>query len=305
MTAALLERMAGGRILGKSPVGVVLRLNEWVWRRLPRSVVALHPVDRYGRLLHALVRLHARRQMFLGTFFFRNRPELELIRRLAEPLATCRPLNVTVLGCSNGAEVYSIRWALGSLAAGSELVLHAVDISRDAIECARHGTYSRGISELVAEPVCALMTDEEIREMFDADGERLRIKPSIKEGIEWHLGDAKDPRLGELLGAQDIVVANRFLCHMAPAEAEQCLRSIARLVVKGGYLFVSGVDLDVRTKVATELAWRPVLDLLEEVHDGDGTLRGDWPCRYWGLEPLDRSRPDWQTRYAAVFQLGS
>ena len=70
-----LGRMAGVRILGKSPLGAYVRLNEWMWRRLPRPLAALRPVDSYGRLLHSLVRLHARREMFLGTFFFRNRPE--------------------------------------------------------------------------------------------------------------------------------------------------------------------------------------------------------------------------------------
>jgi hypothetical protein len=33
-----------------------------------------------------------------------------------------------------------------------------------------------------------------------------------------------------LLGLQDIVIANRFLCHMEPRDAERCLRNIARLV---------------------------------------------------------------------------
>jgi hypothetical protein len=45
-------------------------------------------------------------------------------------------------------------------------------------------------SELVREPVCTLMTPEEMREMFDEIGETLRIKRSIRDGIEWHLGDA-------------------------------------------------------------------------------------------------------------------
>jgi SAM-dependent methyltransferase len=106
------------------------------------------------------------------------------------------------------------------------------------------------------------------------------------------------------LWPQDIVVANRFLCHMAPPDAERCLRSIARLVAPGGHLFVSGIDLDVRTKVATELGWKPVPDLLEGIHDGDGSLRADWPCKYWGLEPLDKGRPDWAIRYASAFQVG-
>jgi chemotaxis methyl-accepting protein methylase len=304
MSQARLEKMGRMRILGKSPWGACVRLNEWVWRRLPRSLAALSPVDAYGRFFHSLVRLNADREMFLGTFFFRNRAEMELIRRLAEATPSRSPVRIAVLGCSTGAEVYTLRWALRSLELGRQLVLHAVDISQSALDCARQGTYSRGVSELVHEPVCALMTAEEIREMFDEDGERLHIKPSVKDGIEWHLGDAADPRLRDAMGPQDIVVANRFLCHMEPPEAEQSLRSIARLVAPGGYLFVSGIDLDVRTRVASALGWRPVLDLLEAVHDGDRSLREDWPCKYWGLEPLDKRRPDWELRYASAFQVG-
>jgi len=90
---------------------------------------------------------------------------------------------------------------------------------------------------------------------------------------------------------------------MESSEAETCLRNIVRLVVPGGYLFVSGIDLDVRTKVARELGWKPVLDLLEDVHDGDVSIRQSWPFEYWGLEPLDKRRSDWKVRYASVFQI--
>ena len=105
------------------------------------------------------------------------------------------------------------------------------------------------------------------------------------------------------LGAQDIVVANRFLCHMHPDDAEACLCHLSRLVKNNGYLFVSGVDLAVRSKVARELGWRPVTDLIRGIHDGDPTLRRDWPLDYWGLEPFDRGQSDWKVRYASVFQL--
>jgi hypothetical protein len=92
---------------------------------------------------------------------------------------------------------------------------------------------------------------------------------------------------------------------MDPTNAERCLRNLASLVVPGGYLFVSGVDLDVRTRVALDLRWRPIVDLMVDVHDGDPSVRGDWPWRWWGLEPLDRRRPDWRIRYASVFQVGA
>jgi hypothetical protein len=49
--------------------------------------------------------------------------------------------------------------------------------------------------------------------------------------------------------------------------AEKCLRNIARLVSLDKYLFVSGIDLDIRTKIAHDLGWKPLLqELLEEIH---------------------------------------
>jgi SAM-dependent methyltransferase len=184
-----------------------------------------------------------------------------------------------------------------------KLIVHAVDISREVLEIAEEGTYSFTSPELVGEPIFERLTEAEMQKMFDREGEHVRVQRWLKEGIVWHRGDAGDPELLRALGPQDIVVANNFLCHMKPADAERCLRLIARLVKPGGYLVVSGIDLDVRTKVARDLRWIPVADLLADIHDGDVAVRRDWPSRYWGLEPLDKRRTDWLTRYATVFQL--
>ena len=47
---------------------------------------------------------------------------------------------------------------------------------------------------------------------------------------------------------------------------------------------------------------RPVTELISEIHEGDPSLRRGWPLQYWGLEPFDQGRSDWQIRYASVFQ---
>jgi SAM-dependent methyltransferase len=147
------------------------------------------------------------------------------------------------------------------------------------------------------------MSEEEMQEMFDREGDRLKIKSWIKEGITWHVGDARDPEILNVFGPQDIVVGNRFLCHMDPPDAERCLCNIARLVKPGGHLFTTGVDLDIRAKVARDLGWEPHQDLIEEIHDGDPSLRDAWPFGYWGVEPLDKTRRTWSIRYAAAFRL--
>jgi len=296
--------MSTTRILGRSPVRAYLRLNEWIWQRLPGSMTAPRPLAAYGRAMHTLVRSHGDRRQYLGTFFLRNRPQLELICRLAGLRAKNGEVSVAVLGCSIGAEVYSILWTSHSTRPDLRLRTTAVDISDEVIAVAREGVYATGVSDLVKEPVCERMTEGELREMFDGEGALLRVKPWMREAVDWRIADARDPRIVEALGQQDIVVANDFLCHMEPAEAERALRNIARLVEPGGYLVVSGIDLQVRTRVANALSWKPVSDGIEEIHDGDRSLRRSWPWRYWGLEPFDKTRRDWKMRYASIFQLG-
>jgi len=302
-----LSRLLGLEIFGKSPLGAYLRLNQEIWHRFPASVTASLPMRWYGSFVSKLARARGNRTQGLGTCFFRNRPVLELIRRIADRKRKGETLRVAVLGCSTGAEVYSIAWRIKSARPDLNLHLHAMDISRDVVEFASRGIYTvtSGVrsSDLEDPSTLERITSEEMTKMFDQEDDILKVKPWIRERINWHVGNAGNPDLAETLGTQDIVVANNFLCHMNASEAERCLRNIARLVGLQGYLFVSGIDLDVRTKVARELGWKPVEELLDEIHDGDYWLRWLWPGHYAGLEPLNKRRPEWKDRYAAAFQL--
>jgi hypothetical protein len=180
-----------------------------------------------------------------------------------------------------------------------------VDISKEILSFAEKGIYTPTTSKFVSASIFERLTETEKAKMIHWEGGQAKVKSWLREGITWHLADAADPKLINILGPQDVVVASNFLCHMAPADAEKCLGNIARLVSAGGYLFVSGVDLDVRTKIALGLGWKPVRELMAEIHHGDLSVRADWPWEWWGLEPLNQRRHDWQTRYAAVFQIAS
>ena len=301
----ILEKAARLQFFGKSPASLYLRLNKGIWECLPCRVRNLYPIRSYGTWLHNLVCLRARREMYFGTFFLRNRPALELMRRLADQKANGSTLRIAVLGCSMGAEVYSILWTIRSARPDLKVLLEGVDISKEILSFAEKGIYSPSTSQSVNASIFERLTETEMVELFNWEGDQAKVKSWLREGITWQLRDAADPELVNILERQDMVVASNFLCHMARADAEKCLGNIAQLVSPGGYLFVSGVDLDVRTKVALDLGWEPVRELIMEIHDGDCSVRADWPWEWWGLEPLNRKRHDWQTRYAAAFRIGS
>ena len=236
-------------------------------------------------------------------------------------------VDIAVLACSKGSEVYSILWTIRSARPDLKFRMHAVDISREIVEFAEKGVYAFSRSPDVVDspdhrdltakeyvdrntgrdqnaPIFERMSDQEVAAMCEVEGDQATVRSCFKEGIVWLCKDANDRDLVDTLGPQDIVVANRFLCHMKPSAAEMCLRNVARLVKPGGYLFVSGIDLDVRTKVAREMGWRPVTDSMREIHEGDASLRRGWPLEYWGLEPFWDHRRDWRIRYASVFRVG-
>jgi len=303
MLQLILTKTATLEVFGKSPVGFYLRLNKRIWQSLPSRVRDLYPVRCYGAWLHTLVRLHANRRQYFGTFFLRNRPALELMLRLAQQKVHGSTLRIAVLACSIGAEVYSILWTLRSARPDLKIVLCAVDISKEILNVAEKGIYATRTSELVGAQIFERLTVHEKREIFDWEGNQAKVKSWLREGITWRLGDAADPELIRRIGPQDIVVASNFLCHMAPADADKCLRNIGHLISAGGYIFVSGVDLDVRTKVALDLGLKPLEELMAEIHYGDTSVRADWPWHWWGLDPLNQRRQDWQIRYAPAFRI--
>ena len=291
------------KIFGTRLIRAYLGLNGRLWKKLPASLSTLNAVRSYGDLLHKLARRYDVRAQAPSTFFLRNRPQLELIRRLIERRAKNDTLRVAVLGCSTGVEAYSIAWRIRSARPDLKLILHAVDISKRVVEFGECGRYSLATAQLTDTDIFERMKETEIMELFDRDGDAVTVKSWIKEGTKWQVGDVVEPETVDALGPQDIVVANNFLCHMHPLMAEKCLRNIARLVRPYGYLFVSGIDLDVRTKVADDLRWHPLQELLEEIHEGDPCMKAFWPWSYVGLEPLNKKRGDWKRRYAAAFQL--
>lgn len=270
---------------------------EAAWCRLPNSI----RLSKYTRPVAELAYSHVCRVQHrmpdaLYTRFLRNRPQLETISDIAMRYQQPRPLRLAVLGCSKGAELYSILHVLNRRCPELEISAVGLDISEDAVAQAAKGTYGLHDHEVAG------LSGAEMEALFLREKDCLRVHERLRRGVQWITGDASAPNLMAIIGPQDIVVANNFLVHLSDELAEQCFRNIVGLVTLGGYVCTWGMNLNLRTRLVRELGLVPVLSRIEKIHNADERAREVWPWQYWGLEPLDRSRPDWRLRYATIFQ---
>jgi chemotaxis methyl-accepting protein methylase len=278
-------------------VRALLRANRSIWRRLPRRIRGTRGGLAYGRWLQRVVRAHSARSQNPMTYFFRDELELEVAADLVDRLPRGADLRVAVIACSMGAEPYSLVWTITQRRPDLRIDARAVDLEPEVIAIAREGgPWDRRHFQLES------LTPEQIAALFDQEGSQLRVKRWLRDAVTFEVADGTDPATIERLGPRHLVLANRFLTHMQPSDAEAALHRISQMVAPGGFLVCTGVDVDVRTRVVRALGWTPVVDRIEALHEGDPTLLEGWPWEYWALEPLDTSRPDWQLRYATVFQ---
>ena len=321
----------GNLVEGAFAFGRLKRMRKsdlWFWKRvwklIPASALRGGLGRRIGLKLQRSTQRDAERAQSTATYFLRNRPQLEIIRQFVRSHPPGSKVDLAVLGCSKGAEVYSIAWTLGNDKADFDLRILAMDIDSDVLEFAREGVYAvlsgdlrqcsalsrRDVGAGIAEKTCRdqlssvfeRMREHELLGMFEIEGNEAKIRERFKDGITWLAGDAAADNLAGRIGLQDIVVANNFLCHLRPSTAEHCLENVMKVVKPGGLLVVSGIDLDIRERVMLKSGWHAEADTIAEVHDGDPSVLAGWPDRYWGLEPFDGKRPNWVYRYSTAFR---
>lgn len=292
-----------------TPAASLLPIVRGIWRHLPPHVRATRPMRRLGSAIYDRYVRHTDRVQSHFTWFLRNPPQLALAADLLISCASAHaPLRVMSVGCSVGAELYSLLWLLRRFMPDIALEAIGLDIVPDAVDVARTAHYrleapsSSGGTFWVDGRRVLSTSEEAVAEIFDVRSDGCyEVKPAIRRGAQWHVGDAADASLRDRFGEQDLVLACNFLGPMEPELAGRCLRNVAALVRPGGYLVVDGVDLDIRTSIVRELGLLPITEDARLIHEADPSKR-DWPWTRWSLEPFDESRPDWPFRYATVFQ---
>lgn len=281
-----------------------------IWKRIPPRLHSAPLVHSYGSFLHRRTCASKHRRTLnpdftiFNTFFLRNAPHFDVLQLLMCERPHGSVVRIASIGCSSGAELYTARWVISSARPDLQITATGVDLNDLALAKAESGLYSRHEHELMRLQEGALdrLCDGPPTALFIREGDLLRISPWLMVNNSWVLRDACDTSLAEAIGSYDVVLANNMLCHMYDSQADACMRNIATLLSPGGYLFIYGVDLDVKTRVVKSLGLQPVDDKIEETYLADWNALAHWPFTYWGSEPLNKRRRDWKVRYAAVYQ---
>jgi len=229
------------------------------------------------------------------TRFFRNLPQLEVVRDLVLERHTGAPVKIVSVGCSTGADLYSILWLVRTAQPTQAVQALGIDLVEECVQAASLGVYPFRVIEVAA------VSENSHPGLFTKEGKTLVVQGWLRETVTWTVGNAFSPDLAARFGVHDVVFANNFLFQMPPDRAESCLRNLTQLVAPNGYLVVSGVDLELRSRVMGELGYVAVTTRWEEIHAAED-VHNAWPLRFWGLEPIDKTRPDSPACYTTVFQ---
>jgi SAM-dependent methyltransferase len=268
---------------------------ETFWNGLSPQIRSWRYTQRLGRRIHRRARRVHPRGGGCFTRFFRNLPQLELVRDLVLEMPQGAPVKIVSIGCSTGADLYSTLWLIRTARPTQGVQALGIDLVEECVQAASRGVYPCRVIEVAA------VSENSHEGLFTKKGKTLVVQDWLKESVTWAVGDACSPDLAARFGLYDVVFANNFLFQMPPERSEACLRNLTRLVAPNGYLVVSGVDLDLRSRVLGELGFVPVTARWEEIYAAED-VHTAWPLRFWGLEPIDRTRRDSPTRYSTVFR---
>lgn len=207
------------------------------------------------------------------------------------------PLRIVVMGCSNGAEAYTIASILVARAPRIEFGVDAFDINDAIIEKARSACYRA--DEVLNNKV---LTPEFIQSTFDVDQGDYRVKKEIAARVKFHVADVLSPDLATRVGRCDILFAQNFLFHLNRADAGRAFENLCSLLNPRAALFVDGMDLGLRQKRTRVRRLVPLEFRIEEIHNEARRARAaGWPNHYWGLEPFMTFARNWQRRYATIY----
>jgi chemotaxis protein methyltransferase CheR len=271
-------------MLKKLP-GMSQFVESSLWRSY-RHMVSLRKDPRVNRHFTGFMRLPAQFDALAG-------PVVEFL--LSGDVT--RPIRIFSIGSSIGAEAYTAASCLTAAHPSLDYKLLGFDIDGAVVEKANSGVF-----DAETEVLNDWITPEFVAQTFDIDGDTCAIKPEIHRRCEFHVADILDDGAVDTYGKADLILAQNFLFHLEPRDAEVAFDKIYRLLADRAVLFVDGTDIPIRNRQTKKHGLKPLEYRLEEIHNQARWVRGEgWPYHYWGLEPFMSSHRDWRRRYATIF----
>jgi len=207
------------------------------------------------------------------------------------------PLRIVVMGCSNGAEAYTIASILVARCPGIEFLIDAYDINDDILAKARSACFQT--DEVLNNKV---LTTEFIQATFDIDHGTYRVRKDIAARVEFHTADVLSRDLAKQAECCDILFAQNFLFHLDRKDAVRAFENLCGLLKPRAVLFADGMDLGLRQKWTRIRHLVPLDFRIEEIHHEARRARAvGWPDHYWGLEPFMTFATNWRRRYATIY----
>jgi chemotaxis protein methyltransferase CheR len=259
--------------------------------------------DRFKRLRYEVVLAFQKRRNYVFTQFLRVPTQFDaLVGPVVDFLVQgndASSLSITVWGCSNGAEPYSIGSALLSRRPRLDFTVQAFDIDEQMLERARGGTYT--YAEVFRNKA---LDPAFVEETFSRQGDLYKVNQAVMKRVSFDAMNVFDMDLDSGIGRSDIIFAQNILYHLKPKATTSAFGNICRLMKPKAALFVDGMDLGLKTKLTKAHDLEPLDYRIAEIHNEARRERGSaWPYEYWGLEPFSESRRDWKRRYATIFLL--
>jgi chemotaxis protein methyltransferase CheR len=264
--------------------GIKSLIKTTAWRKL-RFKIALLTDSRPNNNFTRFLRLPTQFEALSGPvidFLFMDR--------------TKKKLKITVLGCSSGAEPYSIASVLRNRHPDLPFAIYAYDIDRASIDKAINARYA--YEEVFK---AEYMTADFVNATFDREKDFFIIKNDIRKSVHFDVTDVLNPELKERLGTSDIVYAQHMLIHLKPHKAVQAFNNICNLLNPKAALFIAGIELDILAKMTRKNNLMPLEYKIENIYKEVETYGPGWPYIYFGVEPFMTVKKDWKRRYSTIF----
>ena len=271
-------------------------------KRILKKVPGVRPLahSTYGQALrHRLAQHLEDRRSHTFTQFYRAPGQLDALCGpvLDFLVAGARQIRIVALGCSTGAEAYSLASELLARRPGLDFRIDAFDISADVLVAARSATYQ---AKWVRQN--PLITPDFITRTFVCSGDEWKVRDRIAERVRFQQADVVDATIRSRAQCADIVLACNVMCNLRRPAARRLFQNAVALLQSPGALFVDGMDLDMRVRLAHRHRLVPLTFEMRRIHEEARLVRGDhYPWFAAGLEPFSAHRRDREFRYATIF----